>query len=351
MITYDQLQPAVRDQLKPLLQDSATAELLLQLLTAHTVLLHRTLDAEQQQLPSCSRDCGSSNACGVQLLGRQHQHSQRMHSPNSAEQHHGSSKGQAANKQPPEAVLAIAALQNGMMQLLPGGCQQYVGAAAPNAAGQAACFRDSREHQVTQQVTQARSFVFALICSLDLTFEDVPAEQQPSLNAQALQAAAVNMIMELQLVAAGVLQRQRQQGQEAAMPSVGVVGLCCSVLEQQIRALCQTSGSRSSPLVLLQQMRLLQALAASMQQLQLLLTQQQQQQQQQIDGMSGTPAMNVNELCQELQWWSCVRSPIGQVLYTFGAAASGLAARDDPHGKRVSGFLQRLGIDEVHADS
>jgi hypothetical protein len=77
MTTEDQLQPAVRAQIAPLLKDPTTAELLLQLLTAETVLLHRRLDAEQQQqqLSSRSRGCSSSNASGV----GQHQDNQSAH--------------------------------------------------------------------------------------------------------------------------------------------------------------------------------------------------------------------------------------------------------------------------------
>jgi hypothetical protein len=202
IITNSMLEPAVRDQIEMLLRDPATAELLLQLLAVHTVLLHRILDAEQQQLRSGSMDCSSSNACGVGALGAQHQHSQRMQSSSPAAQQFlggssnsgsssSSSSGQAPRQhlqafksQPPEVALGVKALQNGMMQLLPGGCQQYVGAAAAHAAGQAARYGDSRKQQVEQQITRAGYFVYALFCSLEITFHDVPAEQQPGLNAR-----------------------------------------------------------------------------------------------------------------------------------------------------------------------
>jgi hypothetical protein len=98
MRTKCHLQPAVRDQIALLLQDPATTELLLQLLTAHTVLLHSRLHAEQPQLPSGSRACSSSNACRVGAVCWQ-QRSQCKHSPSAAEHHHGSSKG-ASNSSP-----------------------------------------------------------------------------------------------------------------------------------------------------------------------------------------------------------------------------------------------------------
>jgi hypothetical protein len=203
-------------------------------------------------------------------MGKQHQHTQRMLSPIVAEQHTGSSEGdsssspnssrrallqdrQAPKNQPPEVVLNITALQNGMMQLLPGGCQQYVDGAATHATEYVVCCGHSREQQVEQPITRAKHLALALVCSLELTFEDVLAEQQSSLNAPAVQAAAVHLMLELQLVAAGLLQRQWQQGQKAAADSVHLVRLCCRVLELQIRAVLQASGSNSLPAVLLQQ--------------------------------------------------------------------------------------------------
>jgi hypothetical protein len=231
-------------------------------------------------------------------------------------------------------MLHLTALQNGMMQLLPGGCQRYVRAAAGHAVDHAAVAGHSWEQEVEQQIIQAYSFGFALCWSLELTYGDVPAEQQL---APALQAAAVHMMLELQLVAAGLLQRQWQQGEKAAARSVDLVLMCCRMLELQIRAVLQGSASNSLPLELLQQtgLQLLRALAAPVQQLQLLMTHQQQQ----TDGISGTQAINVDEVCATLQSCSDIGldsgSPIGQVLYLLGAAASGLAARDNPHGKLV----------------
>jgi hypothetical protein len=365
MRTDSQLQPAVRDQIALLLQDPATTELLLQLLTAQTVLLQRELDAEQQQLRSGSKDCSSSNASGVGPLGRQPKRSQCMHSPTAAQQHCGS-KGdsssspsssrqapaqqrQAPKNQPSEVALAISALQNGMMQLLPVGAQQYVGAAAVLAAEQASRYANSRDKEVEQQITLACSLVDALFCGLELTLKTIHAGQQPCLNAPALQAAAVHLMLELQLVAAGLVQRQLQHGQKAAGDSFNLMGLCCQMLESQIRAVLPASGSNSLPPVLLQQtgLQLLRALAAPVQQLQLLLAHQQQHK----GSTACTQAphtINVDELCGGyLQWWSSAGSPIGQVLYVLGAAASGLA--DVADGKPVPVLLQRLGIDEVHA--
>jgi hypothetical protein len=329
----NQQQPAVCNQIAALPQDPATTELLLQVLTAHTVLLHHMLEAEQQQLPGGSRDCSSSSPSSSSNSSRQ-----------ALAQHR-----QAPMNQSPEVVLgsSIAALQSGMMQLLPGGSQQYVGAAATHAAEVAACYRHSREQQVEAQITQARNLVFATSCSLEVTFEDVPAERQHSAIAPALQPAAVHLMLELQLVAAGLLQRQWQQGQKTAVyPVTNLVRLCCRVLELQIRAVLQTSSSDSLPLVLLQQTgpQLLQALAAPVQQLQMLLAHQQQLK----DGVSGTQAMDMDNLFEALQLWTDLGSPVGEVLYMLGAAASGLAASIDPLGKLVVVCMRWLGHDKVH---
>jgi hypothetical protein len=190
-------------------------------------------------------------------------------------------------------VPASTALQNGMMQLLPGGPHQYVGAAAVHAAQQAA-FRGSWEQQVEEQIIEAEKFVYALFCSLQSSFQGVPAEQQPSLSAPALQAAAVHLMLELQLVAASLLQLRWQQGQKAASKSFLLVGLCCRMLDSQIRAVLQASGSNSLPPVLLQQtgLQLLRALAAPVQQLQLLLAHQQQK-----DSISGASYQPGRALC------------------------------------------------------
>jgi hypothetical protein len=184
-----------------------------------------------------------------------------------------------------------------------------------------------------QQITLACSFVDALFGGLELTFEDVPAEQQPSMDAPALQAAAVHLMLELQLVAAGMV-RQLQHGQKAAEEAFTLMGLCCQMLRVQIRAILQTSGSNSLPLVLLEQtgLQLLQALAAPVQQLQLLLAHQQQQHKGSTACIQAPHNTNVSELCEKVQWWSSAGSPIGQVLYMLGAAASGLSdvARGKP---------------------
>jgi hypothetical protein len=98
--------------------------------------------------------------------------------------------------------------------------------------------------------------------------------EQFTTDAPALSAAAVRLVLELQLLAAGAMQRQQQQhgssGQQAAGPPGVLLLHCNTLLQAQISALAQT-GSNGVLAQLLQQhgLRLLQSLAAPVQQLQL----------------------------------------------------------------------------------
>jgi hypothetical protein len=92
-----------------------------------------------------------------------------------------------------------------------------------------------------------------------------------------LSAAAARLVLELQLLAAGEVQRQQQQQQPEQLHAVGLMLDCHNMLVYQIRALshigCSSSSSSSSclPPEVLQQagLQLLQALAAPLQHLQL----------------------------------------------------------------------------------
>jgi hypothetical protein len=91
-----------------------------------------------------------------------------------------------------------------------------------------------------------------------------------------LSAAAVRLVLQLQLLAAGEVQRQRQQQQpwqQHQRETVALLLNCNLLLTTQINAVAQIGYNRSSclPPEVLQQagLQLLQALAAPLQQLQL----------------------------------------------------------------------------------
>jgi hypothetical protein len=350
-------QPAVRDAITHrgyvlLLQCPATSELLLQLLAGHTVLSHSRFAAQQQQQQQLvssgrsSRSSSSGDASGASPLDRLHQRSQHMSPPSetTAEQsssgssNGGSSSSRQAHQAPasqaridrlPAAVLAATGLQNGLAQLLPGGSQQYADAAAAVAKEVAAAFKRSEQQQAEHGLLEVSDLLSVLLCSLETSLDAASAKQQSSADAPVLSsAAAVHMMVELQLVTAGLLQCQWQQGQQVALQTARVMRSCFDVLELQIEAFLQVTGSNSLPVELLQHagLQLLQALAAPVQQLQLLLAQQQRQQQQR--GMTGINASLVDDLCNTLQCSSGMRSSLGQALYMLGAAAAGLAAPD-----------------------
>jgi hypothetical protein len=100
----------------------------------------------------------------------------------------------------------------------------------------------------------------------------IPANQQQW--APVLSAAAVRLVLELQLLAAAEYQRWQQQQllQQEELPAADAVNLICEstkLLHTLIRAVAQVSGSCLPPEVLQQTgLQLLQALAAPLQQLQ-----------------------------------------------------------------------------------
>jgi hypothetical protein len=169
-------------------------------------------------------------------------------------------------------MLAIPAFHKhqDMLQLLPGG-QAFVDVAAALYSDDVAGSQATESQKVQEHGWRCCS---ALICIILLSCFQ-PAGQQRS---PVLSAAAVRLVLELQLLAAAEHQRSHQQQQkredEAAVgkPTAAVVLLVASVrlLHTLIRAVAQASGSCLPPEVLQQAgLQLLQALAAPLQQVQL----------------------------------------------------------------------------------
>jgi hypothetical protein len=172
-------------------------------------------------------------------------------------------------------LLAIPDLHQEVLQLLPGG-QAYVEAAAGVlservSAATAASFsiEDRRKVLCYRQMCK-------VLTVLSNSLGDSPrSSQPPSSDAGVLSPAAMQLVLEVQLLTAGEVQRLQQQ--EQSSPGVKWLQHCTAqvlyssnqLLQHQMRAVLQAGGSCLPPEVLQQAgLQLLQALAAPVQQLQ-----------------------------------------------------------------------------------
>jgi hypothetical protein len=239
--------------------DPAVALMQLQLLTAWTAELHKQHTAQQQQqqlLPPGTAGASSS---------------MQQHQQESAKQKHRAD------------LLSIPAFHQDMLQLLPGG-KAYLDAAAAEAAGWG----------LTAEGNAVRLRIYAGCCCHTINqylcrhMQSIAGQQLISSNAQVVSGAAVRLLLELQLLACGAVQRQReqhrqrqrqqpqqQQRQQTLPPEDQAVTdnfalQSWELLGLQIKALVATSRSCLPPEVLQQAgLQLLQALAAPLQQWQL----------------------------------------------------------------------------------
>jgi hypothetical protein len=194
-----------------------------------------------------------------------------------------------------------------MLQLLPGG-QAYLDAAAPSGA------HSSRQSAMAENLEECRTFMaYSCASALNHVMQQLlysasrdwrkHGKQWIDKDAPILSAAAVRLVLELQLLAAAELQRE----------TVRVLLSCNALLTAQIKALAQIgyrSGSSLPPEVLQQAgLQLLQALAAPLQQLQLCSAD---------DWLSGLPSAGGSTPCS---------GALGAVpfkpLYVLRAATSG----------------------------
>jgi hypothetical protein len=240
---YDRqmLDAAAAAKVKQLMLDPAVQQLLLQPMVAWVAMLHQNHHSEQQK--------------------QRQQQSGRL----SKQQLHQAD------------LLPIPAFHQDMLQLLPGG-QAYLDAMI-----------SSGEHSSRQSAQKGsrRYLTYACVTALNVVMlhllhcagRDRVSDGRQWLNRDTplLSAAAVRLVLELQLLAAGEVQRQRRQQQpwqKQQRQTVAVLFNCNSLLTAQLKALAQTEHSSSSSCLLpevLQQagLQLLQALAAPLQQLQL----------------------------------------------------------------------------------
>jgi hypothetical protein len=167
IFVQEELATAAAGQTVTLLREPAVTELLLQMLTVHTMLLHQHLSKEQQQQQP-SESSKQQLRADLLPIPAFHQHQD-------------------------------------MLQLLPGG-QAYLD--VMHGLSAAAC-NNSASELWQYSLYWARAFCNALevslqkICMQDSTTVDC--------NAPVLSAAAVRLVLELQLLAAGAVQRQRQR--------------------------------------------------------------------------------------------------------------------------------------------
>jgi hypothetical protein len=261
----------VTQQVQQGLDDPAVVELLLQDLISSTAALQQYHAANRQQQQqqqqqqrhtlaghsSSSKSTSSSSAAGsseipnLELLP-QHAQQQPVHS---------------IKQQLRADLLAIPAYHRSMLHLLAGG-QAYLDAGRAAVTG----WNMSEEEHLVWCRSHAGGCCYALYRYL-LRSVGKPAEQQQD---ALLSAAGVQLVLELQLVAAAETQRWQQQQQQVPgkedLAKLTAVQLSSStqLLHMLIRAVAQASGSCLPPEVLQQAgLQLLQALAAPLQQLQL----------------------------------------------------------------------------------
>jgi hypothetical protein len=234
----------------------------LQLLSTWTAQLHKHHTAQQQQQLSQGRAGASSNSSSSSSSSSRQQQQQQ-----SAKQHHRAD------------LMSIPAFHQDMLQLLPGG-RAYLDAAEVESAG----WGLTGEANAVQLHTYASNCCHSINRYLTRHFDSIAGQQQPSRNAL-LSTAAVRLMLELQLLASGAVQRQREQHrqqqqqprrrQQALTPEdLAITDQLAlqswHVLGGQIKLLVAASRSCLPPEVLQQAgLQLLQALAAPLQQWQL----------------------------------------------------------------------------------
>jgi hypothetical protein len=198
-----------------------------------------------------------------------------------------------------------------MLQLLPGG-QAYLDAAPAWAAWKQQQTGTSTQLQIS--LHQVHTLQESLIASLGYALNVQHDGQAVDATAPVLSAAAVRLVLQLQLLTASFVQRLRatkqQQQQQEVEVLEGVDEMLVQnnyLLQMQIRAVLQCTGSSSLQPEVLQQagLQLLQALAAPLQQLQL--------------------CSRDNRLLELVKGWVNVGDRVAQQLFALQAAAAGLS--------------------------
>jgi hypothetical protein len=212
-------------------------ELLLLLLAVYTMLLHQHHSEQQQQQPlQSSKQQLRANLLPIPAF---HQHQDTL-------------------------------------QLLPGG-QAYLDVAGHAVTAAAAADSGSASDILASYLSRAQTTSASLNASLQYSSMRQQGSSVTTGNAPALSAAAVRLVLGLQLLAAGCVQRLQHQQQQRVVPEpqgsrhpFQLLLTSCVLQHRQLKAVLQASSSCLPPEVLQQAgLQLLQALAAPLQQLQL----------------------------------------------------------------------------------
>jgi hypothetical protein len=257
-------------------REAAVAEMQLLVLAGWTAEMYKHHVAHQQQqqlllqkeLPVAA---GESNSCS----------SSSKHSSRHPQQQQQQQQPRQPGKQQWRAgLLSIPAFHQDMLPLLPGG-QAYLDAAG-RARFAGTDYTDTGEERAIEIHEMANSCCCTLLMYMQYNRGGMLGQQQLGGSSVVVSAAAVRLLLELQLLAAGAVQRQRQHQapqlpqQQPTLPSrprhiTNVLVLNCrKLLMAMVRALAASNRSCLPPEVLQQAgLQLLQALAAPTQQLQL----------------------------------------------------------------------------------
>jgi hypothetical protein len=239
--------PGVAAQVHNLMCEPTTLELLLQLLTVCAVQLHQHYEALQQQ-----QQQQQQHVTHEERSSSDHSYSQMQQRSQSSRQHR-------------PALLFIPGYYQDMLQLLPGRKAYFDAAAAGYAT-------DGADLSLEGLMDLAAGFSAALTDSLNCITQSVQGLGATSGNA-ALSAAAVRLVLQLQLLAAQFARYSLRESsnKDARQKAEGLLFTVNALLQTQIEAFVRTTGSSCLPPEVLQQagLQLLQALAAPLQQLQL----------------------------------------------------------------------------------
>jgi hypothetical protein len=284
---------AFSNQVQRLLLDPATAGMMLQQLAATIMVLHQQHSAQdqQEQLQQVVLEHGAMqqhrcSGASSPEIGSSSSSSSSSSSNSSVDQaapaQTGVGRQQRLLHHGPKADLsAIPAFHQGMVHVLPG--LRALCDAATNVTRRSEA---SRVHNWGTQMMSARGAArSALILADNLASRRMAGCQQLNSSSVVLSTAAVQMLLELQLLAAGLVQRLRQQvqrgqqqqdlGLSTRLQSAALLKHSAYLLREVIHAVaaCRMPAGSSSglPPELLQQhgLLLLQALSAPLEQLQL----------------------------------------------------------------------------------
>jgi hypothetical protein len=287
-------QAGAKDQVWDLLRDAAASELLLQLLAVHTAVLHQlhTAHISRHQRPRQQQQDRAQQQPSLQESKQSHASSGQQRSSSSSSSSSTCQREQQQQQQqqpsPPRLhkqlradLLSIPAFHHDMLPILAGG-QAYLNAAAAALAVKSNNGDDDLRYVGRLQLCW---WTYGLQSSLYDSLEHSLAQPLPRQSALLASPAAVRLVLELQLLAAADLQQQQQRqmpvGDHADTHKQLLLEIhedACrlllnssKLLQLQIRASLQASGSSCLPPEVLQRagLQLLQALAAPVQQLQL----------------------------------------------------------------------------------